>query len=110
MNQDVQNPAGCRPGRRSVKQPPFRRVRPIGSPLYPSYAYDIPEKGCISHSGMSFKSDPIQFVGVDIVEFDENDPTTVLTILPSIVITLLRGIICRHVRSWNANNGDLLSL
>ena len=85
-DQSVHSTAGGCPGRRSIKQPPFRRVRQIGSPLYPSYAYDIPEKECLSQPGMSFKSDPIQFVGVDIVEFNERDPTTVLTILPSIVI------------------------
>ena len=88
MDQTVLNTKGYRPERRSIKQPPFRRVRQIGSPLYPSYAYDIPEKECISQPGMSFKSDPIQFVGVDIVEFNESDPTTILTILPSIVISL----------------------
>lgn len=35
-----------------------------------------------------YKTDPIYFIGVDIVEFDEHDPPTLLHVLPSIVVTV----------------------
>ena len=73
------------PKRQSIKQPPFSRVREFGRTIYPSNAYEIPEKECIAQPGAYYKSNPLVFVGVDIVEFDERDPSTMLTSLPSIV-------------------------
>ena len=37
-----------------------------------------------------YKMNPINFIGVDTVEFDENDPATLLRTLPSIVVAIIR--------------------
>ena len=73
-------PSAVIPPRYSIAQPPFSRVRVGGSRLYPSACYAVPSVPCITSSKASFKSNPIVFDAVDIVEFNESDPSTQLLV------------------------------
>ena len=86
----TQIPDSALPPRYSIGQPPFSRTREIGSIVYPSACYAIPECSCMLPTYSPYKMNPINFIGVDIVEFDENDPATLLRTFPSIVVAIIR--------------------
>lgn len=73
------------PPRHSILQPPFSRTRVGGSRLYPSACYAVPSVPCITSSKAPFKSNPIVFDAVDVVEFNESDPPTQFQVHPSTV-------------------------
>lgn len=60
----------------SVCQGDFFRVRDKSRVLYPSSCYAVPEKSAFFNQTTVDRSVSIQFVGVNIANFDENDQTT----------------------------------
>ncbi|KAK8827579.1 hypothetical protein WA577_007126 [Blastocystis sp. JDR] len=80
------------PSPSSIRRPPFFRTRNPKTPLYPSRCYALPPAGCMyarkavekraDGTEVLFPKDPskcIQFVGVNAVSFNENNPSTLLT-------------------------------
>ena len=45
-------------------------------PLYPSSCYAIPENSALMPSPVYKKLTPLLFIGADVAEFDETDPST----------------------------------
>ena len=62
--------------RSSVCQEEFFRVREKERTLYPSSCYAIPDTSALVSSPVYKKLTPLLFVGVDVAEFNEADPST----------------------------------
>lgn len=63
----------------SVCQGDFFRIRDKDKVLYPSSCYAVPEKSAFFNQAAIDRSYPIQFIGVNVANFDENDQTTRLS-------------------------------
>ena len=51
-------------------------MRGYDKPLYPSRCYAVPETSAFNFSPYPEKNLPILFIGVDVAEFNETDPST----------------------------------
>ena len=65
------------PPRYSVTQGDFFRVRDRSKEVPSSYCFAVPSTPCICFSPPPVTSNPITFVGVDVIQFNQSDPCTV---------------------------------
>lgn len=93
----IENPRSSIPPRFSISQGSFFRTRDPNKELYPSHCYANPDVPALHLSPYNCRSNPIQFIGVNIASFDENDPSTALHRLsPEVVSPFLFHIAMLH--------------